>query len=51
MSNHNKNITFVDVNMVNVMNISAKLDKTDMFGRGLLKEHLCNFFVKISAVG
>ena len=49
MSNHNKNITFVDVN---VMNISAQLDKTDMFGRGLLKEHLCNFFlVKISAVG
>ena len=26
------------------------LDKIHMFGRGLLKEHFCKIFVKISAV-
>ena len=80
MNNGNKNISFVEAN---VMNISAKfqlyspygfwgddfwiffrefilsvamatnkfsgLDKINMFGRGLLKEHSCKTFVKISA--
>ena len=28
----------------------SSLDKIHMFGRGLLKEHFCKTFVKISAV-
>ena len=78
MSNGNKNIIFVEAN---IMKIFAKfqlhlpygfwgdyfliffsefillvaikfsdLDKIRMFGRGLLKEHVCKTFVKISAV-
>ena len=60
MSNSNKNMIFVEAS---VMNISTKfqlhlpwqaikyscLDK--IHSRGLLQEHLCKFFVKMSAVG
>ena len=82
MSNGNKNIIFVEANVINIsekfqlhppygfrkvdfriffrkFSLSADmatnqkssgLDKIHMFGRGLLKKHICKTFVTISAV-